>query len=776
MKYIWINKDATEGKSKVTWGAPFEWDHLESKPQTLRADTRFTLYGDDNKTNALFIDIDDVPHDQKTQVAELIARIFSIFRYYIVDTGGGLHCYIPAKQTLGKEEIYAKRASYKQLIQYISRELTKLKLKGKVDNVFKYRQLGRLPGVLNTRRKRFTKLLATNPSGIPYDFGKLKSEAITFSATAPKKKSEVMPEAVLAECGVLKNFMAAPKEYMTYDIWFALGCVFTDLGMSEKFLELSTPYLNNVEERREKLKDATTYTFSCRAIREKLYAAKIPKIPCKTCVHYGSCPSYISGPLPTPSRKNGFAQMYGKNREGQLIELDKPIIHYDDIFNHFVNLNRKVLCRHAETGDFYIYRDNKWERAYNKKLEACCVDDMRDRLHELIPNMRLTVKQRDLLDHMLRVSTKVPLRSEKNFDRKSTLVFKNTAFEVDIKARTITEVALGPELGNRNCIDADYDADADCPLFMEYLDFITDCDKDMQDVISMIFGLAVANIPPNSYQKFFWIYGGSGTGKSTLVGILDGLVEGSVAILRPDKVASQHGLPDLRGKAIASLRDVRWGALSEVKQSQFWEFMLNITGDEGVALKLPHVAQYRAQVNCLIIATSNEGCEGVGSEDGVLRRFVPLQLYKKVKNPDMEFHKKVLDEKAGLYAFAFRGLQLVLDGGIERYIANSEAHKEMVEATVAAEANPISEFVKTYYRKGKGDDAIGNDDILADYAEYTEMPLETDKYTRRNVLKRVRMALVEVLGAKPTHFKAVFIGPAKARKRATAGIIRRQFS
>lgn len=744
-QYVWISNDKND-QVPIEFYGEFDWDKLSSEVPTLKSNLRFTLYDTTSTdTEVLFFDIDDVPLGDRLGVAECIKQIYGAYDSYYVDTGGGVHAYILLDHPYTREDMGLKRNYYVNVLcRDLSKELANKNLGGHVDlEVFSYKKLGRVPGSYNTKHGAPVSLLDSCVTGKKFPSKTLEDrEPTTKLLSESKLNSMILPDVVYKECGAVQDFVKNFPKYSSYSLWFIVGNIFKGIGKLGEFIKLSEKIPGLQSGSIEKIKDSNeTYRYGCSSVRMSYVEKKMENNPCKTCIHNvkGNHPLYISGSLPSPTRKSGFIQTSKQDSKGNIIPLDPPKVFIDDLVNDYINRNANTIRKVEESSEFWRFNGVHWELSEDKSLQRG-TGRLRADLYKMPNNFRLDFRQRQQVDICFKEHTGIPLIKEKKFDCEDVITFKNTAFKLDVKAGTMDEIPLAPTTFNRSALDVDYDPEAKCPHFDEFLKFCCDGNTEMENILKVIMGLSIAGVSPQVYQKFFWLTGNSGAGKSTFANVLRMLVgTENYAMSSSMSVGRSHSMPDLRGKLVYVLDDVKPSLMGVHLKGFFNTMLLELTGSGGYSLKLPYLPSLTTNLNCVPVITSNESIDGVDSLEGLLRRYTPVSFYKIPDDVDYSLSLKMQDERMGMIHRAVEGLYLYLDGELDRYNP-----VELKDDARYDDADPIRTFISEYYTLGTFEDTLLHKDIYQDYCDYLEIPNDMDRYKIRSLIKKFKLAWAEI--------------------------------
>jgi putative DNA primase/helicase len=229
-----------------------------------------------------------------------------------------------------------------------------------------------------------------------------------------------------------------------------------------------------------------------------------------------------------------------------------------------------------------------------------------------------------------------------------------------------------------------YDPDAECPRFERFLQEKAP-DSDVRALIQEIFGYCL--IPSSEFQKAFVFYGGTETGKSTLLHILGALVgKDNRCAVNFGRLTDQFYVRLLDGKLVNITSEV---SISEVAAEGVLKEI--IAGDE-ISGARKHQDPYFFTPFCRLILACNDLPKSRDASKAFFRRFlvVPFDIPTpdNQKDPKLAAHI-VSHELDGVFQWALAGLQrLKNSGGFTVPESSVEALSEW-----QVEANPLLKAV-----------------------------------------------------------------------------------
>ena len=739
-----------EDKSTVEWRDEFIWSallaqHNLNSPQD--DDLRFTLYDTGTGlTECLFIDIDNVTYEQRPAITDIVFAEVGNYVGYSLSSGGGLHFYflLSAEHYLGKEDFPAYRGSYRTLCARIQDAMQEQKLTGEVDSqCFSHKKLGRVPGSLNTKRGEHVRLIAARGKGcfpLKDTFKRVDIEEVDVD----KVHDLVTPSKVMKYCPAVKHFRDSVAQYKSYELWFALASIYAGIGKIDMFKKISQKAITWDERAEAGIVSAKRYqySYSCRKMKD-LYNSHLPAFEgCATCRHQeqGSHPLFISGPRPTPTRKSGFVRRKKISAAGIAIPC-LPHIVPQDVINQFLNDHEDTLVRTKEDSDFYMYRKYKWEWLAHRSLTRGDLS-FREAFKKYPLNYRVIYTDMERLDRCLRTEGDMRYIKYEEFDTTPGIYFRNTVFL--IRDKKLKRKKPSSSLMNRVAIERDYDPDAKCPEFQKFIEWVAAGSKYTKMALSYLFGLSISVIPTQEYQKFFWLTGNSGSGKSLIVSILREIIgHRNTATCGMVTSGNAHERPDLRSKLLFTMNDLKPHMWSKVEQARFYTYIQELTGDSGVSQKVAHVAATDFNPICTIVCTSNYSLTGVDSVPGIKRRYFPVDFWRVPEVEDSGLLEKLLKEVDGIYAYAVKGLKRYLECGFAPLYEYPE-YSKLVNDAAEEDDDIFMSFVKEKYILGLLHDRISTTNVYLDYLDHAGLPPQ-DRGHRLKTSRHIKRALGAML-------------------------------
>ncbi len=180
----------------------------------------------------------------------------------------------------------------------------------------------------------------------------------------------------------------------------------------------------------------------------------------------------------------------------------------------------------------------------------------------------------------------------------SVVAFANGLLDLD----TMTLHDHTPLWFSTMCLPHDYDPSAECPLWLKFLDEVSEGDEDWVGRLGEWFGYNLTS--DNSQQMAAFLVGPRRSGKSTIANVLAELIgRANVAATSFTDLGSSFGLEDLVGRSAAILPDAHLGR--EADATRVLERLKSITGNDPLRINPKGKKAYTAVLFCRFTIATN---------------------------------------------------------------------------------------------------------------------------------------------------------------------------
>jgi P4 family phage/plasmid primase-like protien len=245
------------------------------------------------------------------------------------------------------------------------------------------------------------------------------------------------------------------------------------------------------------------------------------------------------------------------------------------------------------------------------------------------------------------------------------------------------------------CINVSFDPTATCPLWMKYLDGVTQGNAVVQGYLRRVFGYLLTG--SQREQKFFVIYGPPGTGKSVYIAVLKGVLgeyfcmvaEGMFLKSKYGSVSANSPTP-----AVAALAGKRVACTAEMTEGDCFDagMLKKITGGEALTGRNLYAGLLTFQPQCKPIFVLNHipGTNDFSGAMGDRMRIVSFEhRFRNTSQEIKNLAEKLIPEYPGILNWALNGH----DEWLEHGLGDPPVIKSATDAYMESE-NPVSRWLQ----------------------------------------------------------------------------------
>lgn len=269
-----------------------------------------------------------------------------------------------------------------------------------------------------------------------------------------------------------------------------------------------------------------------------------------------------------------------------------------------------------------------------------------------------------------------------DFDTGRFLTLKNCAYDT-VNFKTVD---FAPKHLNTKCVDYNYDPNAECPHFMNFIKDITCNNSQLADLIQEVTGYVFAN--HNKAEKAFIIIGPARNGKSTFASVLRKLVgEINVSATPLKTLGSTFGLEDLLGKRLNVTTESDVGEAVSVTE---WKAL---TSGDPICVNRKGQKQITTALNVKMISFMNHLPQFGESGAAIQRRLILIPFTATIPEDkvDPDLDKKLAKELSGILNWALRGLERLANNN---WFFTHVDESDKLLGEFMAQQNPLVEFVE----------------------------------------------------------------------------------
>jgi len=365
-------------------------------------------------------------------------------------------------------------------------------------------------------------------------------------------------------------------------------------------------------------------------------------------------------------------------------------------------MNKKHMLKYLEKERaFFRYNDECYEQCNEERLNYLC--------------QRELGKHRDLF-------TKTVLSNFIHHSIADDLVYAEKAYEDQVRYLTMQNglydliehqlIPHTPDIFTTNLLPYEYDPNAQCPRFKQYLNEVFLSDKDMIKVVQESIGYAFHKAIPK--PALFFLVGNGSNGKSVFIDILSYLCgKENVANISLNLLSSEVYILDLFGKMInvssetPSKRNINTDLVKAVVAGDW------VTGRELYKRpsKFKPFAKHYLAMNELPNIDDNT--------HGMWRRLYVIEFPRKFteNEMDVELTYKLKNELSGIFNWALEGYKRLRD---QKFIFSKSQSMRKMKKEYKNESSSVLDFISRCLRKSEPEDSASFKKIYDLYKMFCE--------------------------------------------------------
>lgn len=267
-------------------------------------------------------------------------------------------------------------------------------------------------------------------------------------------------------------------------------------------------------------------------------------------------------------------------------------------------------------------------------------------------------------------------------EKESVLInLKNGTFEITSNNQKLREFQSADFLTYQ--LPFEYDKNAKCPIFLEYLDKVLP-EVELQNIVAEFFGYVFTK--QLKLEKALLLYGSGANGKSVLFDIMN-------AVLGKENVTnmSLSNLLEEHNRAMLANKLLNYG--SEINASITRDIFKNLVSTEPIQARMKYGNSFLMENYAKICFNCNELPRDIEQTNAYFRRLliVPFRVTITENDQDKELAQKIIkNELSGVFNWILEGLRRLLKN---KNFTQSEIVKNEIE-TYRKESDSVAFFIE----------------------------------------------------------------------------------
>jgi putative DNA primase/helicase len=273
-----------------------------------------------------------------------------------------------------------------------------------------------------------------------------------------------------------------------------------------------------------------------------------------------------------------------------------------------------------------------------------------------------------------------------------------------------------------------YDAQADCPAWMTFLESVLPDDDQAHEFLGEWFGYVLAG--RTDHQKMAALIGERRSGKGTIARILTAMMgQENVAGLDLNLLPGNFGLENLIGKSLAISGDVRWHSRHV---GDAVPILLQVIGEDSVTAHRKNRPSWNGRLGTRFMMMSNDTPTFSDRSGALGGRMIYLKFDQSFYGrEDVSLTDKLLHELPGVLNWALDGLERLDGRGRFTEPLSGQAEAEAVRRL----SDPIGAFLDDWCQIGP-EHSISLDSLFLRYKAWCESEGRTKDTTTKEIFSR----------------------------------------
>ncbi|MDO3409704.1 phage/plasmid primase, P4 family [Saccharibacillus sp. CPCC 101409] len=387
---------------------------------------------------------------------------------------------------------------------------------------------------------------------------------------------------------------------------------------------------------------------------------------------------------------------------------------------HVVEARLDLIYVHSDR--FYLYKDGIWKLLTENALRRI----VRNILHEYVPNFWTSGVEEQ---YMQALTLDTP--SVEQIDTKRQFInLENGMLDLD----SFKLVPHDKSFYSTVRIPLAYDAEAECPQFMRFLNQIFENDSERIQLVQEMFGYCLTS--DVIAQKAFILFGKGANGKSVLADILETIIgPANTCALTLSDLENSFSRSELVDKQLILSTENETDSKGINTQ-----FLKSITSGDAIRAEPKHKQGFMYRPFCKVVLGMNNLPNSRDKSHAFMRRLIIIPFNRTFDTNEADVHltKKLKKELCGIFNFALEGLRTLQKKDFK--FIQPEASNQILK-TYEEEINPLTLFVEETIEKGTMEDRVSNKNLERAYKNWCDENSISHPLSNQRLARAVRETL-----------------------------------
>lgn len=400
-------------------------------------------------------------------------------------------------------------------------------------------------------------------------------------------------------------------------------------------------------------------------------------------------------------------------------------------------LSRNAVMRYRNTLYIYDTSDGLWYEKSEAEIKRLVCDLLSDECLSFW-TVRVAQNVKEQLD------VRIPDFTYNEAKYKNLLALNNCI--INLYNRKVYQYS--PKYFFRVKSRFNYDKDADCPIFRQYLDTVCEKDQPLIMMLEELLGYLLTN--QTKIQFIFYFYGSGKNGKSVFLNVIKELVgEGNFITLTPIQIESSFTRASLENKKVLLIGD-----MSKKDSSNFITAEIKkLSGGDMISAEKKYGSSYQFKPFVKVVASSNFLPDSSNdSTYGAIRRIflIPFRHQIKDSEQDLSLMDKLKKELPGILNLAINGLHRLVRNNYQFSFDGTNAWQNII-----SKEYPLRSFINEQF-KPTPDEFVPYADIKKAYLNWCQKNyIEYVEPDSKQIYKELLSAYSSVFSSKRNGLRGV---------------------